>query len=153
MHNSNLVIDKTKMSEKEINQTLIGIALDMRERAYVPYSDFRVGAALMAKDGQVYTGCNIENAAFTPTNCAERTAFFKAISEGKMNFDRIAIVGGRTGEVDTITYPCAVCRQVMVEFTDAKSFKVIVAIDKDNYKEYYLEELLPFSFGPNDLTF
>ncbi len=134
------------------NKELVNLALQARERAYVPYSNFMVGAALLTKSGKVYTGCNIENAAYTPTNCAERTAFFKAISEGDVNFDKIAIVGGPREGIVKHTYPCAVCRQVMIEFCDPKEFKVIVAIDADDYREHTLEELLPYGFGPSDLA-
>ena len=133
------------------NKELVNLALQARERAYVPYSNFMVGAALLTKSGKVYTGCNIENAAYTPTNCAERTAFFKAISEGEMEFDKIAIVGGPREGIEKHTYPCAVCRQVMIEFCDPKEFNVIVAIDADDYREHTLEELLPYGFGPSDL--
>ena len=132
-------------------EAIVKEALHMREFSYVPYSHFRVGAALMTEDGKLYTGCNIENAAYTPTNCAERTAFFKAISEGEMEFDKIAIVGGPREGIEKHTYPCAVCRQVMIEFCDPKEFNVIVAIDADDYREHTLEELLPYGFGPSDL--
>lgn len=134
------------------NKELVNLALQAREKAYVPYSNFMVGAALLTKSGKVYTGCNIENAAYTPTNCAERTAFFKAISEGDMEFDKIAIVGGPKEGIVKHTYPCAVCRQVMIEFCDPKEFEVIVAIDADDYKKHTLEELLPYGFGPSDLA-
>lgn len=133
------------------NEELVTMALQAREKAYVPYSDFMVGAALLTKEGKIYTGCNIENAAYTPTNCAERTAFFKAISEGDMNFEKIAIVGGPRTGIEKHTYPCAVCRQVMMEFCDPKEFKVIVAKDESDYIEHTLEEILPYGFGPSDL--
>ena len=116
---------------------------------YTPYSNFNVGAALLTSDGTIYQGCNIENAAFTPTNCAERTAFFKAISEGQMDFVAIAVVGNKDGikqgEGDYCA-PCAVCRQVMAEFCDLDTFKVIMAKDINDYKEYTLGELLPLAF-------
>lgn len=134
------------------NEELIKAALEARNRAYVPYSNFMVGAALLTKSGKLYTGCNIENAAYTPTNCAERTAFFKAISEGDMDFAKIAIVGGPREDIVKHTYPCAVCRQVMIEFCDPKEFEVIVAIDENNYHKHTLEEILPFGFGPKDLN-
>jgi cytidine deaminase len=138
------------MEEKEIKE-LIKRALDMRNFSYVPYSHFRVGAAILAKNGEVYTGCNIENASYTPTNCAERTAFFKAVSEGVKEFKAIAIVGGMEDATE-LEYcpPCGVCRQVMSEFCD-KDFVVIVAKSENEYKTYTLPEILPDRFGPDDL--
>ena len=133
---------------------LISQALSARENAYAPYSGFMVGAALLCKDGTVYTGCNIENAAFTPTNCAERTAFFKAVSEGQKEFSAIAIVGGKNGaKEDEAEYcaPCGVCRQVMMEFCDPKTFKVYLAKTEDDYIEYTLEEILPLGFSGKNL--
>lgn len=131
---------------------LIRLALEARKKAYTPYSNYMVGAALLCKDGTVYTGCNIENASYTPTNCAERTAFFKAVSEGQRDFDCIAVVGGKHDSKELpFAYPCGVCRQVMMEFCDPTSFKILVASSQDNYKEYLLKELLPEGFGPNDL--
>jgi len=132
-------------------QKLIQEAIKIRERAYVPYSNFSVGAALLSVDGKIYTGCNIENAAYTPTNCAERTAFFKAISEGEKDFLAIAIVGAKKGETLEFCPPCGVCRQVMMEFCNPKEFKVIVAKSIDEYKIFTLEEILPMGFGPNNL--
>ena len=133
-------------------QELVKKALDMRKMSYTPYSHFNVGAALLSKDGIVFTGCNIENAAFTPSNCAERTAFFKAVSEGVRDFSAIAIAGGPQG-VDKLDYctPCGVCRQVMMEFCDPETFKVYIAIDRDRYREYRLKDLLPGGFGPSNL--
>lgn len=133
-------------------KTLIRLAAEARERAYAPYSGFQVGAALLGADGTVYQGCNIENAAYTPTNCAERTAFFKAVSEGTRQFDAICIVGGKTGPPDSYTAPCGVCRQVMMEFCDPETFRVILAIDEERYQEYRLKELLPLGFGPENLA-
>ena len=130
---------------------LIQAALEAREQAYVPYSKYQVGAALLAKSGKVYKGCNIENAAYSPTNCAERTAFFKAVSEGERHFAAICIVGGKNGVLTGYTAPCGVCRQVMREFCDPKTFRVILAVDEENWKEYRLEELLPEGFGPENL--
>ena len=128
---------------------LIEKAFDAQKFCYTPYSNFNVGAALLCSDGTIYQGCNIENAAFTPTNCAERTAFFKAISEGQMDFVAIAVVGNKDGikqgEGDYCA-PCAVCRQVMAEFCDLDTFKVIMAKDINDYKEYTLGELLPLAF-------
>lgn len=134
------------------NKELIRLALEARERAYVPYSHYQVGAALLAKNGTVYQGCNIENAAYTPTNCAERTAFFKAVSEGEREFEAIAVVGGYAGAPVSYAYPCGVCRQVMMEFCDPKSFRVITAVSEEDYLEKTLEEMLPHGFGPSDLN-
>ena len=138
------------MNENEI-KSLIRRALDMRLFSYTPYSHFNVGAALLAKNGEVYTGCNIENASYTPTNCAERTAFFKAVSEGVKEFKAIAIVGGEDGakELDYCP-PCGVCRQVMSEFCNDE-FIVIIAKSEDEYRVYTLPEILPERFGPKDL--
>ncbi len=133
------------------NQTLIKFALEARKYAYAPYSHFCVGAALLTKDENIFAGCNIENAAYTPTNCAERTAFFKAISEGKSEFQAIAIVGGPEGTISEFITPCGVCRQVMMEFCNPATFKILIAIDEQNYKEYTLEEMLPMGFGPKNL--
>lgn len=133
-------------------QELVRLALDARNRSYSPYSGFQVGAALLARSGKVYQGCNIENAAYTPTNCAERTAFFKAVSEGEREFDAICIVGGKTGAPTGFTAPCGVCRQVMMEFCNPKAFRVILAIDETKVREYLLEELLPEGFGPDNLA-
>ena len=131
------------MEERE----LVKIALENRSMAYVPYSKFRVGAALETEDGIVYGGCNIENAAYTPTNCAERTAFFKAVSEGKTEFRAIAIVGGPKGkEPENFCAPCGVCRQVMAEFCDPETFRIILMNGAGEIREYLLKELLPLGF-------
>ncbi len=131
---------------------LIELALEAREKSYCPYSGFAVGAALLCKDGTVYQGCNIENAAFSPTNCAERTAIFKAVSEGEYKFDRIAIVGGKKGEeISDFAYPCGVCRQVMQEFANPSEFEIIVAKNVNDYRIFKLKELLPEGFGPENL--
>lgn len=127
-------------------EDLIKKAMAAREMAYAPYSGFLVGAALECADGTVFTGCNIENASFSPTNCAERTAFFKAVSEGKREFVRIAIVGGRRGEM-AAPAPCGVCLQVMAEFCKADEFQIIMAKDTQDYTEAYLRELLPNNFS------
>ncbi len=130
------------------NQQLIKLALEARENAYAPYSHFMVGAALLTKEGQVYTGCNIENASYGATNCAERTAIFKAVSEGAKEFVKIAIVGGKEGEeITDFAYPCGVCRQVMAEFCDVKEMTVLVAKSENEFVEKTLDELLPMSFG------
>ncbi|MCI5730990.1 MAG: cytidine deaminase [Eubacterium sp.] len=127
-------------------QELIRQAMEARKMAYAPYSGFFVGAALECKDGTVYTGCNIENASFSPTNCAERTAFFKAVSEGQREFRRIAIVGGKEGEM-VAPSPCGVCLQVMAEFCEAAQFEIIMARSEDDYTVRKLAELLPNSFS------
>ncbi len=127
-------------------ETLISAALAAREKAYTPYSKFKVGAALMTAEGKIYTGCNIENAAFSPTCCAERTAFFKAVSEGEKNFSAIAVVGGQEGKPLDYCPPCGVCRQVMVEFCDTASFIVVLAKDEYDYKTFTLNEILPISY-------
>ena len=114
-------------------KTLIKLAMEAREKSYCPYSGFAVGAALQTKEGKIYQGCNIENAAFTPTNCAERTAFFKAVSEGEKEFCRIAIVGGKKDGVLELTSPCGVCLQVMQEFCDPDAFEVILAAAEEKY--------------------
>jgi len=130
---------------------LIGLAIEARKKAYAPYSNFKVGAALLGKSGKVYTGCNIENAAYTPTNCAERTAFFKAVSEGEKEFSSIAIVGGASGKELEYCAPCGVCRQVMEEFCDSDSFEIIMAKSTEVYKVYTLRELFPDGFGPQNI--
>lgn len=130
---------------------LIEMALSMRSQSYAPYSHFTVGAALLSESGKLYTGCNIENAAFTPTNCAERTAFFKAVSEGEREFSAIAISGGKEGEEpDDYCAPCGVCRQVMKEFCK-EDFKIILVKNENEWKTFTLGELLPEGFGPDNL--
>ncbi len=124
---------------------LISKALEAREKAYVPYSDFKVGAALLSKSGNIYTGCNIESASYTPTICAERTAISKAVSEGDREIEAIAVVGNP----EDFTYPCGVCRQVIREFS--KDVTIIIAKNEDEYRLYRLDDLLPYSFGPEDL--
>ncbi len=134
---------------------LAGQAINMRAFSYTPYSHFNVGAALLAQDGKVYTGCNIENAAYTPTICAERTAFFKAVSEGERKFVAIAIAGGpKDASADKMQYcaPCGVCRQVMAEFCDPEHFMIYLVKSLDDMKSYSLKELLPESFGPANLV-
>lgn len=130
---------------------LIAEAFRAREFSYSPYSFYQVGAALLSSDGKVYTGCNIENAAYGPTNCAERTAFFKAVSEGVLEFKKIAIVGSPKGKVTQYAFPCGVCRQVMMEFCNPKEFQVIVAKGPEDYKVFNLQDLLPEGFGPGNL--
>ena len=130
---------------------LIQEAIAAMQYSYSPYSHFRVGAALLAKSGKIYRGCNIENAAYTPTNCAERTAFFKAVSEGELKFEAICIVGGKNGKLEEYAPPCGVCRQVMMEFCDPETFQIILATDETHYTEFTLKELLPLGFGPGNL--
>ena len=130
---------------------LIQEAIAAMQYSYSPYSHFCVGAALLTKSGKIYRGCNIENAAYTPTNCAERTAFFKAVSEGELEFDAICIVGGKDGKPEEYAPPCGFCRQVMMEFCDPETFKIILATDEIHYTELTLKELLPLGFGPGNL--
>jgi len=124
---------------------LVEMAKEAAKYAYTPYSNFKVGAALKTKNGKIYTGCNIENEAYTPTCCAERTAFVKAISEGEKEFEEIAIVGGHDGHFTDYCTPCGVCRQFMSEFCD-KKFKITLGKDGDTSKTYELAEILPFAF-------
>ncbi len=140
------------MISKEMIPRLINEAFAARRMAYTPYSHFQVGAALLTADGKIYRGCNIENAAYTPTNCAERTAFFKAVSEGERKFTAIAIVGGaeKATEFDWCA-PCGVCRQVMEEFCDERTFEIVLARSAEEYEVYTLGELLPKGFGPHNL--
>ena len=123
---------------------LIDDAEKARKNAYAPYSKFSVGAALLTKNGKIYTGCNIENASFSPTNCAERTAFFKAVSEGEREFEAIAVVGGKEGEASGFCTPCGVCRQVMLEFCE-QDFKIVLKYTNGE-KIYLLSELIPAAF-------
>ena len=133
----------------EENKKLMELAIEARERAYVPSSGFRVGAALLTAEGKIYQGCNIENAAYTPTICAERTALFKAVSEGVRGFKKIAIVGGK--DSPAFAAPCGVCRQVMREFCDPEEFEILLGSGPEDFKSYRLKELLPLGFGPEDL--
>ena len=133
--------------EKDKVSKLIYSALQARAMAYAPYSHYRVGAALLTGDGTIFQGGNIENASYGATNCAERTAFFKAVSEGKRDFQAIAIAGGMEGKApESYAYPCGICRQVMQEFCQ-EDFLVIVVKSMTEYKIYTLAEVLPFSFG------
>ena len=129
---------------------LMQLAEEARKFSYCPYSHFAVGAALISKSGKVYTGCNVESSSYTPTNCAERTAVFKAISEGESNFEAIAVIGAPEGETGKFCAPCGVCRQVLREFCEPKTFRVLLGTT-DSVKAYTLAELLPISFGPDDL--
>lgn len=139
------------MMERQLAEEMIERAIEQLGYAYVPYSGFRVGAVLLTEEGKMYTGCNIENAAYTPTNCAERTAFFKAVSEGERRFRAICIVGGKDGVLTEYTPPCGVCRQVMMEFCNPDTFQIILATDTKHYEIYTLKEMLPMGFGPGNL--
>lgn len=146
--------DSVNMNERIKEETihnLINIAVQQLEFSYAPYSNFKVGAALLAKNGKIYTGCNIENASYTPTNCAERTAFFKAVSEGVREFDAICIVGGKDGVLTEYAPPCGVCRQVMTEFCDPETFQIILAVSQEKYAVYSLKELHPLGFDSSNL--
>lgn len=135
------------MTDKELAR----LALQAREKSYCPYSEFAVGAALLCGDGTVYQGCNIECASSSPTNCAERTAFFKAVSEGKRSFSAIAIAGGRAGEEPSdFCAPCGVCRQVMAEFC-GRDFRVLFVKSGEEMETHTFGELLPFAFGKESL--
>lgn len=138
--------------EQALVEKLIDTAIAQLQFSYTPYSNFKVGAALLGRNGVIYTGCNIENAAFGPTNCAERTAFFKAVSEGQHQFDAICIVGGKDGVLTEYASPCGVCRQVMMEFCDPETFQVILAVNREKYSIFTLRELLPLGFGPGNLA-
>ena len=134
------------------NKELILEARKALEHAYTPYSHHKVGAALLTKDGKVYHGCNIENAGYSPTNCAERTAFFKAVSEGEREFVKIAVVGGMEGtDYSGTCAPCGVCRQVMMEFCNSETFKIVLMDGPDKDFEVTLKELLPWGFGPDNI--
>lgn len=129
----------------------IRLALENIKFSSAPYSKFNVSAVLTAKNGKKYTGVNIESAAYTPTVCAERVAFFKAVSEGVKEFTSIVVVGGLDGVVTELTTPCGVCRQVMMDYCDPETFEIIVAVDEDNYEVFKLKDLLPKGFGPKNL--
>lgn len=131
---------------------LVAQAIEARARAYTPYSHFAVGAALLCADGSVYQGCNIENAAYTPSNCAERTAFFRAVFDGHRDFAAIAVVGGPEGRpISELCAPCGVCRQVMMEFCDPKTFRIVLAASPEKPVDRTLEQILPLGFGPDNL--
>ena len=134
---------------QEQYKALMMAAAGARELAYAPYSNFCVGAALLARDGRIFTGCNVENAAYSPTNCAERTAVFKAVSEGVREFAAIAVVGGKRGEISPLCAPCGVCRQVLAEFCPP-DFPVILGTPED-FRVYALNEILPLAFTAVEL--
>ncbi len=142
---------RQELVSRSVVKSLIREAIAGMKKAYTPYSGFQVGAALLTAKQRIYNGCNIENAALGPTNCAERTAFFKAISEGEREFAAIAIVGGKDGVITDYCPPCGICRQVIREFVDPKNFLVILAKSEEEYQLYFLEELLPMGFGPEYL--
>ena len=145
-----LLKEKNEFYE-DINQTLVEAAIEATKFAYVPYSNFKVGAAILAESGKIYTGCNIENASYSPTNCAERTAIFKAVSEGVTKFKKIAVVGGPNGNLENYCPPCGVCRQVISEFAD-EEFELILGTSKNTYAVYnFFEEVLPLSFTAKEL--
>lgn len=125
---------------------LIRLAKDAMQHAYAPYSGFKVGAALLTADGKVYPGCNIENAAYTPSNCAERTAFFKAVYAGERDFTAIAVVGGKDGVIEDVFPPCGVCRQVMQEFC-GQDFMIYMGRADDSFVAVRLEDFLPYGFS------
>ena len=133
------------------SRTLALAAIEAMKKSYSPYSNFTVGAALLTKDGKIYTGANIENASYTPTICAERNAIFTAVHNGERDFEAIAIVGGHQGNVKGVTAPCGVCRQVMMEFCDPETFLVVLADGKDRQLEMPLKALFPFGFGGENL--
>lgn len=140
------------MISNETKIELFNTAKGMLKLSYAPYSHFHVGAALLSKDGKIYSGCNIENAAYGPSNCAERTAFFKAVSEGVLQFAGIMIVGGPDSNIKDYCPPCGVCRQVMMEFCNPDEFKIFLAKSENDIIEYTLKELLPQGFGNADLN-
>lgn len=137
--------------DKKLIEDMIELAIEQMKYSYAPYSNFKVGAALLAENGRLYTGCNIENASYTPTNCAERTAFFKAVSEGERKFSAICIVGGMDGIPTEYAAPCGVCRQVMQEFCNPDTFLIILAVSREKYDVFTLKELLPLGFGLQNL--
>lgn len=136
----------------EVRKELQEKAIAMLSRSYAPYSHFHVGAALLCRDGKIYTGCNVENAAFTPSNCAERTAVFKAVSEGEKDFAAICIAGGKDGKATEFCPPCGVCRQVLEEFCSPDGFRILLTRSDGQMKEFTLRELLPEGFGPSEIS-
>ena len=145
------LIEENNEIKEDINEVLVKAAIEATKYAYVPYSNFKVGAAILAENGKIYTGCNIENASYSPTNCAERTAIFKAVSEGVTKFKKIAVVGGPNGNLENYCPPCGVCRQVISEFAD-KDFELILGTSENTYAVYnFFEEVLPLSFTSKEL--
>ena len=145
------LIEQNNEIKEDINEVLVKAAIEATKYAYVPYSNFKVGAAILAENGKIYTGCNIENASYSPTNCAERTAIFKAVSEGVTKFKKIAVVGGPNGNLKNYCPPCGVCRQVISEFAD-ENFELILGTSENTYAVYnFFEEVLPLSFTAKEL--
>ena len=145
------LIEENNEIKEDINEVLVKAAIDATKYAYVPYSNFKVGAAILAENGTIYTGCNIENASYSPTNCAERTAIFKAVSEGVTKLKKIAVVGGPNGNLENYCPPCGVCRQVISEFAD-EDFELILGTSENTYAVYnFFEEVLPLSFTAKEL--
>ena len=145
------LIEENNEIKEDINEVLVKAAIDATKFSYVPYSNFKVGAAILAENGTIYTGCNIENASYSPTNCAERTAIFKAVSEGVTKFKKIAVVGGPNGNLENYCPPCGVCRQVISEFAD-EDFELILGTSENTYAVYnFFEEVLPLSFTAKEL--
>ena len=136
---------------EELKIKLFNEAKNMLNFSYTPYSNFKVGAALLSESGKIFTGCNIENAAYGPSNCAERTAFFKAVSEGVLKFKAIMVIGGPGGIIKDYCPPCGVCRQVMMEFCNPETFSIFLSKSETDIVEYKLKELLPLGFGNSDL--
>ena len=136
---------------EELKIKLFNEEKNMLNFSYTPYSNFKVGAALLSESGKIFTGCNIENAAYGPSNCAERTAFFKAVSEGILKFKAIMVIGGPGGIIKDYCPPCGVCRQVMMEFCNPETFSIFLAKSETDIIEYKLKELLPLGFGNSDL--
>lgn len=152
IHLNNAIIYITDISNKEVQSmnydVLIQKAIEVREKAYAPYSNFKVGAAVLMEDGKIFTGCNVENASFGATNCAERTAIFTAVAEGYNVIKAVAVIGDPEG----YTYPCGICRQVIVEFAEGSQIPIIIIKNKDEYIVKTLEEILPGSFTKKDLN-
>ena len=145
------LIEENNEIKEDINEVLVKAAIDATKYAYVPYSNFKVGAAILAENGKIYTGCNIENASYSPTNCAERTSIFKAVSEGVTKFKKIAVVGGPNGNLENYCPPCGVCRQVISEFAD-EDFELILGTSENTYAVYnFFQEVLPLSFTAKEL--
>ncbi len=140
---------RSALSREQAKQ-LLALAKEQLPMAYAPYSQFWVGAALLAASGSIYMGCNIENAAYTPGNCAERTAFFQAVSRGEREFVAICVVGGHLGHIQGLTPPCGVCRQVMMEFC-SPDFLILLSGDGQQWSEHRLGDMLPLGFGPGTL--
>lgn len=130
-----------------MKEKLIKLAIEAREKAYCPYSNFKVGAAALFEDGNIYTGCNVENASFGATNCAERTAIFNAVSNGARNLEAIALIG----DLNNFTYPCGICRQVMLEFAKDMDMKIYIVKSEEDYIETTLKEMMPGAFSKTDL--